>query len=496
MAIHDIDVSAETRHFLRQNGLNLDNLPDRCVAIIKATTAKLPNVIDDLLKLHPKNCTRATDRDGAVGGRKDWTALHYAARSGSSDIALKLLEKGADVNARTPGGWTPLILAAENGRSETVHLLLQKGADVDAQTQARRPTVGLTALHRAATLEDPETILTLLLHGADAGLTTVDKDTPLHYAVKAGCLRATALLLFHGASATAANRKNVTPRRLVDSMGSRDKKKAEHIFDCAVGDGKHWTLVKDFLNPGPPRDMAKAIHWAVDKNLDRAIAYILHVDPYAVEAQNRQKRHPLHVATLRKLTDCIKVLLQHGADPNATTRTGWTPLMLAADTGDLAAISLLLDNGAKRDLRNGAKQTALDIARVHNNLLAEHFLRVNHVDPSDAAAAAATAPTETSEERTNGATLAPVQEFLRRTPSPGPGQETEAEGRSSQKHASISAPADLKRRALCPERRSPKSKSYLACSKVRELFQFAPRVILVVITFSETEGIDAGSNMT
>ena len=57
-----------------------------------------------------------------------------AAGRGHADVAKLLLDKGADVNAKTGKGKTALMMAAENGHADIVHALLGKGADVNAKT--------------------------------------------------------------------------------------------------------------------------------------------------------------------------------------------------------------------------------------------------------------------------------------------------------------------------------------------------------------------------
>lgn len=44
-----------------------------------------------------------------------YTALHYAARTGNTDICKMLLYNGADINATTNGKATPLHKAAAAG---------------------------------------------------------------------------------------------------------------------------------------------------------------------------------------------------------------------------------------------------------------------------------------------------------------------------------------------------------------------------------------------
>lgn len=59
--------------------------------------------------------------------------LLTAARKGDTAAARALLEKGADVNAKTRYGATPLSYACDRGNTELVRLLIEKGANVDAR---------------------------------------------------------------------------------------------------------------------------------------------------------------------------------------------------------------------------------------------------------------------------------------------------------------------------------------------------------------------------
>ena len=60
------------------------------------------------------------------------TALHIAVIHGKSDVVRTLLDKGANVNAKTRSWWTALHMAAMYGKSDVVSILLDKGADVNA----------------------------------------------------------------------------------------------------------------------------------------------------------------------------------------------------------------------------------------------------------------------------------------------------------------------------------------------------------------------------
>ena len=103
--------------------------------------------------------------------------LARAAERGQVAKVRKLIEQGADVNARgraqkvedanfewwLPAGRTPLYLAAQNGHVEVVQLLLDRGADPNLGDE-----YGETPLHQAARRAECEIGELLLKAGADA----------------------------------------------------------------------------------------------------------------------------------------------------------------------------------------------------------------------------------------------------------------------------------------------------------------------------------------
>lgn len=59
------------------------------------------------------------------------TALIYAAQEGHTDIVKLMLDRGADINAKSKIDQTALMQAAYYKRYDTVKLLLQRGAKLD-----------------------------------------------------------------------------------------------------------------------------------------------------------------------------------------------------------------------------------------------------------------------------------------------------------------------------------------------------------------------------
>jgi hypothetical protein len=69
-------------------------------------------------------------KDPATGA----SALHYAVMKDNIALVGLLLARGADVNSRTKSGTTPLHTAVLYGRVEIAELLITKGADINARS--------------------------------------------------------------------------------------------------------------------------------------------------------------------------------------------------------------------------------------------------------------------------------------------------------------------------------------------------------------------------
>jgi ankyrin repeat protein len=112
-----------------------------------------------------------------------WTPLHLSAFFGHSDLANALLDRGADVNARSTNSMknTPLHAATAGGQLELVRVLLKRGADANASQEG-----GWTALHSAAQSGNREMVELLIAQGAQINARAGNNQSALDLALTHG----------------------------------------------------------------------------------------------------------------------------------------------------------------------------------------------------------------------------------------------------------------------------------------------------------------------
>jgi ankyrin repeat protein len=137
---------------------------------------------------------REVDRNPALlasHSSDGWTPLHLASFFGHRELALQLIERGAEVDARSTNAMknTPLHAAAAGRKLELVKLLLDEKADVKARQEG-----GWTALHAAAQNGDRDIVEMLVAHGADLQARADNNQSALDLALQEGRQDVAALL--------------------------------------------------------------------------------------------------------------------------------------------------------------------------------------------------------------------------------------------------------------------------------------------------------------
>jgi ankyrin repeat protein/beta-lactamase regulating signal transducer with metallopeptidase domain len=292
------------------------------------------------------------DRDEQL----NWTLLHWAACSGTKDVAEFLLAKGADVNAKGEFNDPPLLYAAATGQKDLVELLLARGAKVDAGD-----SFGTTPLHKASENGHRETVALFLAHGADINVKTENGFTPLHLSARRGRKEVVKFLLERGASVNAKNNNEQT------ALHAAARKGRVEIVELLIASGAD-------INAEARGNGYTPLHYTALK-ANTAVTDILLSKGANTEAEDRSGAKPLHVAVANGRPEVVKRLLSKGANTNARDHSGDTPLHTAVKKLNKDMAELLLTYGADVNAENKEGQTPLVVAKSRGHPEITELLR-------------------------------------------------------------------------------------------------------------------------
>ncbi len=350
------------------------------------------------------------------------TALMWAVAGKHPEIARALIEKGADVNAKSnvidlfkpkaleyyepdshivtsKGGSTPLMFAARAGDLESARILVEAGARVNEVA----PEYG-TALVVASASGQETVALYLLEKGADPNLTDGTGVTPLHWALVEGMSnifgRGTTAtdrfwihpnmpelvkaLLAHGANPNAQIGKSFLPynvpifsRGMATELGQLNLAGATPLMlATATGDTNIMrTLVEGRANPKVAmNDGTSILMVAAGVGLERE--------------GGSYSESMIKGETENKLLEALKLAVNLGLDVNAANRDGRTAAHGAAYLGASKILKFLAEQGADLNAEDKYLQTPLSIVmgdpqqlvhRAPNGLYDDHFRRPSNI---------------------------------------------------------------------------------------------------------------------
>lgn len=367
--------------------------------------------------------------------------VSLAIENGASEVAKLLLEHGADPNVQRENGETPLMTAARLGQVDLMRVLLEGGAD----PSAREKRFGQTALMWAG--GNPEAVRLLLNHGADVQAETRTWDArytiyiPTSFTLgKTGIPwnwdgEYTSKRGGQNAAFFAARKRDLPSVRMLLDAGLDVNAKAANGTSLLLAALYNWIPLGVNFQPGrgsparagssqrfwPNLDMAHilldrgasatdsdtagytplhaaalAVAWVArrqDKRSDgvyRTLPALLTLDsppnppPFDTEGAlemarrlldlqadpNRPTKYPtpgpdgdvrinpavpgssaLHIAANSGSLALVKMLLEAGADPNLTRYDGHTPFSVAVVAVDMPVVEELIAHGANLQAR-------------------------------------------------------------------------------------------------------------------------------------------------
>ncbi len=252
----------------------------------------------------------------------------------------------------------PIHVAAREGHAEVVRLLLEVGADPMAEFHRNTLVRGALSLARhrghADVVQVIEEHMRARLDGDPAALHRVDEsgNTLLHQAVYHGHWPLVRELLDRGAEVDRRNKRDQRPIHI--SLYMADPRPILRYEPPDL------LMAGILLDHGAECDI-----WVASALGDaQAVRRLLEANPALANAESGPRTYPgasvypLTIAALRGHLEVVRLLLDHGADPDAANITHYTyenqqesgaPLIFAISHGHFDVAHLLLDRGARVD---------------------------------------------------------------------------------------------------------------------------------------------------
>jgi ankyrin repeat protein len=255
-------------------------------------------------------------------GRLDqFTPLVFAARSGALETARVLIDAGADVNATVEDGTSVLVIATMNAHWDVAALLVEAGADPNAAKQ------GWTALHQ-------------LVRTRNLSYGRLPRPVPTG---KVSSLDLARMMIAHGVAVDARSTQNFKG----DNERSRFAYAGATPFLMAAKSVDHEMM--RLLAAAGADPLART------RTNTTALMVAAGIQIFSIGEDSGTKEDAL---------EAVKVALELGADVNAADDNGETALHGAAWRGSNEIVQLLVDRGARLDVKDKKGWTPLGNAHL------------------------------------------------------------------------------------------------------------------------------------
>ncbi|CAJ1081763.1 ankyrin repeat and SAM domain-containing protein 6-like [Xyrichtys novacula] len=315
-----------------------------------------------------------------------WTPLMQAARFGHLTVAHILLENGAEINGRNRLGASVLTMAARGGHTHVLKLLLESGAYVDDYDHLAvaanldsngnnkscsgtgygaaegcpggvgREFMDIIALMVAAQFGHEATVRLLLEWGSDVNFSQkITGWGPLMVATLSGKVSVAQQLVERGADPDRVNVLSMTAFELAMQLKQRDIK----------------AYLDSITTVRPQTDDERRrpdIFSALKLGNSQLVKEILEEDPTQVNVSNQEGASPLMMAAVSGQLEVVQLMVEKKADIDKQDSVhGWTALMQATYHGNKDIVKYLLSQGADVNLRAKNGYTAFDLVMLLND---------------------------------------------------------------------------------------------------------------------------------
>ena len=182
----------------------------------------------------------------------------------------------------------------------------------------------------------------------------------------------------------AAEKKTTRPEILKKIELTLEEKGIDMIMFGLIDDFKQFIIGNDegknFINNIDKKSGHTVLSCAADEGRLEFIELLLQYEHTEINKQSESHSLPLIYAAKRNYVDCVKILVESGADVNAIGEQGNTALLMACRFGQLKTVEYLVSQGVDVHIRNDAGDNALTMALKYSFIKIAEFLLLHNCD--------------------------------------------------------------------------------------------------------------------
>lgn len=268
--------------------------------------------------------------------------LIRAIRFGTLDIARALYQHNPSLLFQSDNeGLTPLHHAVEKGSPEIVSFLIEMKSKINAKT--KESDGSRSPLHLAAKAGSLEILKLLVNAGAEKDILDKEGDSPLAIACHEGRYDVALFLIQQGADPQLFNKDgcsafHLAQKAITTAIDQTSKDQLQKIIDL---------LRQQLQQAASSSSMPNSsLYGAIESGNMNELERLLRQPGIDVNERDSKGNTPLILAAETGNIEMVRLLLAHKAEINGKNNAGWGALMRAGQLNHLGLVSLLLEAGA------------------------------------------------------------------------------------------------------------------------------------------------------